>query len=91
LSIDTEAKRKSIVSIGAPWMGPGLAVDGSIGLWDRLAIGYTYAGSILSLGGGYNVIGTIMVDDIVVRTTEAVDEFSRNVVVYDRLVRKVEI
>lgn len=43
MAIDTEKKRKSIVSIGFMPIGPGLVIDGTIDVEDRQAIGYSYA------------------------------------------------
>jgi hypothetical protein len=53
MAIDTERKRKSIVSIGQRQVGPGVVPDGSFDQADRQAIGYSYAG--IAAEGGVNV------------------------------------
>lgn len=42
MAIDTERKRRSIVAVGAPYMGPSVLADGSFALGDRQTIAYTY-------------------------------------------------
>lgn len=44
MAFDTEQARKSIVTIGAYFVGPTVVVDGAFSKLDRQQIGYGYAG-----------------------------------------------
>ena len=52
MAIDTEAKRKSIAAIAAPWMGPVIVPDGTISGTEKQAIGYSYSGITAASPGG---------------------------------------
>jgi len=44
MAIDSERKRKSIVAIGFPSVGPTVVPDSTIGVGDRQTIAYNYYG-----------------------------------------------
>ncbi len=56
MAIDSEAKRKSIAAIGAPYVGPVVVPDSSFSQGDRQAIAYSYFG--INAGGGPSLVVT---------------------------------
>jgi len=49
MAVDSPVKRASIFTIGAPYIGPTVIADGTIGQPDRQVIAYSYSG--IAAGG----------------------------------------